>query len=72
LLKKTTEVLGILVSNLKYETQYPVVSATAAKYRKADLVFVEEFRLKREVNLPVVLVIICVILWSKLCYETLK
>lgn len=50
------------MSDLKYETQYPVVSATAAKYRKAELVFMEEFRLKREDNLPVVLQIICVIL----------
>jgi len=48
-----------LVSNLKYETQYRVVSATAVKCRRAELVFVEEFRLKREVNPPVVLVIIC-------------
>jgi len=57
---------------MKYETQYPVVSATAAKYRKAELVFMEVFRLKRKVNLPFVLVIICVILRPKLCYETLK
>jgi len=56
-----------LVSNLKNEMQYRIVSATAAKYRKAELVFMEEFRLKGEVNLPVVLVIICVILWPKLC-----
>lgn len=55
------------MSNLKYETQYQVVSATAAKYRRAELVFMEEFGLKREVNPPVVLIIICVIMWSKFC-----